>query len=622
MNLRTRMLLSVTLITSGTILLLGSLLSWNAYQSLLSQKKEDALNMARLLAKTTAIVDEFPSAMEDAIGEQMVVEATLTAHLVALAEEQNLSSDEINLLLQEIAQETALSEFWVTDENGHAYLRNLTEYDFTFSPNPEEQPQASAFWALLTGEKEIVIQESRIREVDEQSFKYVGVRGVDQPRIVQVGYNATWLERLRQRVGVKRLIEYLVRDGNIRAVRILDVNRETLIFSTTPTFTTQSVSALDYENLQNVLDTGEEITYLDGNQLKVIVPVNTISEKDEKNVLGVTMVYMPTNQLQAALKKSLVNASIVALFVLALSIFGSFLFSNWITKPIRQISEAAVSVQKGEYRSEKLATVQERSDELGNLGKVFDEMAQEVLARDKRLRLLKMIIPMGVELSAEKKFDRLMEMMVIEAQRVTNADGGSLYLLEGDQLRFVILRNSSLGIAMGGETGEALSFPPLHLYDENGKENLSNVATYVALKNERVHIMDAYDAVGFDFSGTRNFDQKTGYRSKSFLTFPLEGDDGSVIGVLQLINAMDAESGEVVPFATDDVTEALALMTSASLAGYIRTEALMQEIDKLRIEIDQKKQDLQVAEITDSVYFKELQERAREVRAKKKGKIK
>jgi adenylate cyclase len=63
----------------------------------------------------------------------------------------------------------------------------ITWSNFTFSRDPAKQPQASAFWALIDGSKKIVIQEARKREIDDKVFKYVGVAGVDKPRIVQVG---------------------------------------------------------------------------------------------------------------------------------------------------------------------------------------------------------------------------------------------------------------------------------------------------------------------------------------------------------------------------------------------------------------------------------------------------
>jgi len=227
------------------------------------------------------------------------------------------------------------------------------------------------------------------------------------------------------------------------------------------------------------------------------------------------------------------------------------------------------------------------------------------------------VIPVGVSLSAEKNFDRLLETVVTEAQELTHADGGSLYLLEDDkQLRFVIMRSTSLGIALGGTSKKKVEFPPVNLYCEDGNENHHNIASHVALTGERVNVSDAYKVEGFDFSGTKSFDASTGYRSKSFLTIPLKNLEEKVIGVLQLINALDPKTGEIMPFGKDDVLDALVLLATAALDGYIREDYLRQEIAKLRIEIDETRRARQVAEITDTNYFKDLQDKARQLRSR------
>ena len=163
--------------------------------------------------------------------------------------------------------------------------------------------------------------------------------------------------------------------------------------------------------------------------------------------------------------------------------------------------------------------------------------------------LLQRILEIGIALSAERDHDRLLERILLEAKSICNADGGTLYLRSDDRLSFAIMRNDSLDIALGGSTGEEIPYPPLRLRDEaTGKPNLTNVAAYVALKGDTVNIADAYEAENFDFSGTKDYDERTGYRSTSFLTVPLKNYEGEVIGVVQLINAMDQKSGEVVPF--------------------------------------------------------------------------
>jgi len=126
---------------------------------------------------------------EDTIARHMVGEALLAAQFVALAEKSGMTPNEINAILKGVADKSAMQEFWITDSAGHAYLTN-TGVDFTFSPDPAKQPQASAFWPLIDGSKDIVIQAARKREIDNQIFKYVGVGGVDKARIVQVGVGA------------------------------------------------------------------------------------------------------------------------------------------------------------------------------------------------------------------------------------------------------------------------------------------------------------------------------------------------------------------------------------------------------------------------------------------------
>lgn len=111
-----------------------------------------------------------------------------------------------------------------------------------------------------------------------------------------------------------------------------------------------------------------------------------------------------------------------------------------------------------------------------------------------------------------------------------------------------------------------MPFYPIHLTGKDGKPNHSMVAAYAALTGETVNIPDAYTAEGFDFSGTRNFDKKTGYRSKSFLTVPMKNHENEAIGVLQLINASDPNTGEIVPFSPSDQRLAESLASQAAIA--------------------------------------------------------
>ena len=141
----------------------------------------------------------------------------------------------------------------------------------------------------------------------------------------------------------------------------------------------------------------------------------------------------------------------------------------------------------------------------------------------------------GLALSKERDMDKLLEMILLESKRITNADGGTLYMMTGDKrLRFSIMITDSLDVHMGGTSGKDIPFYPVKLYNDDGDPNESMIAANAAINGKTINIQDAYKAKGFDFSGTKAFDEKTGYRSKSFLTVPLKNHENEIIGVLQL----------------------------------------------------------------------------------------
>lgn len=177
------------------------------------------------------------------------------------------------------------------------------------------------------------------------------------------------------------------------------------------------------------------------------------------------------------------------------------------------------------------------------------------------------LLRIGVALSRERDINRLLEAILIAAKDITSADGGTLYRMSDERaLRFEIMRNDTLGIAMGGTSGVDIPFYPVNLFDKDGSPINSMVATYAVHHDCSVNVADAYTEAGFDFSGTKNFDKKTGYRSTSFLTVPMKNHENEIIGVLQLINAKNRVTGEVVPFSQDDQQLAESLASQAAIA--------------------------------------------------------
>jgi HD-GYP domain-containing protein (c-di-GMP phosphodiesterase class II) len=194
-------------------------------------------------------------------------------------------------------------------------------------------------------------------------------------------------------------------------------------------------------------------------------------------------------------------------------------------------------------------------------------VARTPLPVEEKLRRLELVQRISVALSAERNRDRLIELILVEAKTLCGADGGTLYLrTDKDTLRFAMLRNDSLGMALGGTTGRPIELPEIPLFDGTGKALTKHVASYAAVHKRTINIPDAYNVSGFDFSGTVAFDRRNQYRSKSFLTIPMVNNEDRVIGVLQLINARDPDSGAIVAFDHDHEHIVSALASQAAIA--------------------------------------------------------
>lgn len=204
----------------------------------------------------------------------------------------------------------------------------------------------------------------------------------------------------------------------------------------------------------------------------------------------------------------------------------------------------------------------------------------------------------GVSLSNEENLGRLLESILLAAKAITRADGGTLYRVNEDRrsLRFEIVRTDSLRLAFGGISGAPISaqFVDLPLFHANGEPNNTLVAAYCAVHARTVSISDAYTEEGFDFSGTRRFDQTTGYRSRSFLTVPMKNHENEVIGVLQLINAVNPETGAVEEFTDADrrLAESLASQAAVALTNRMLVDQLEQLFESfitlINLAIDEK----------------------------------
>lgn len=191
-----------------------------------------------------------------------------------------------------------------------------------------------------------------------------------------------------------------------------------------------------------------------------------------------------------------------------------------------------------------------------------------------------MLVEMGIALSSESDHTRLLERILECAVILAHADGGSIYLVDNDAATIRIMHNESIGIHLGGAGREQPQVQPIPLYHEDGSPNLNNVVTYAIHKNITVNVQDSYNRTKeFDFSGPAEFDLHTGYRSVSLLTVPLRNHEDTIIGVLQLINALDPLTREILPF--DNIARRLVESLASQAAITLTKEYLIRDMKKL-----------------------------------------
>lgn len=229
MRFQTRLSLVISLLLAATVAVMSFIvisLGW----------AEMALTFQRAGAESTTIANrtiEYGLAIPDLalqrIKEQMLVSALITSELLPLAERQEPATpSQINEALNRVIKRSAdykgyplVDEFWITDTEGKAYI-NTEGREFEFSPDPNRQPQASAFWKLLDPDAKPVLGDLLPRDMDHQPFLYVGVTGADKPRIVQVGVKEEHVNALRADFQVQKMVDMVMGNRNFEKILVVD----------------------------------------------------------------------------------------------------------------------------------------------------------------------------------------------------------------------------------------------------------------------------------------------------------------------------------------------------------------------------------------------------------------
>ncbi len=170
---------------------------------------------------------------------------------------------------------------------------------------------------------------------------------------------------------------------------------------------------------------------------------------------------------------------------------------------------------------------------------------------------LKALLEISIALSAEKDYNKLFNMIITKSMEISNCDAGTLYLYENDKLYFKIMKTISKGVDQGSD-GSEINLPPVELKPEN-------ICAYCAINRQILNIPDVYASESFDFSGPKKYDSMTGYHTGSMVAIPLVDSEDRIVGVLQLINAMNA-AGEIIAFDAKLEQIIYALASQAAIA--------------------------------------------------------
>jgi GAF domain-containing protein len=176
-----------------------------------------------------------------------------------------------------------------------------------------------------------------------------------------------------------------------------------------------------------------------------------------------------------------------------------------------------------------------------------------------RSSLLRELIQIGIGLTSERDLALLPARILTAARRFTHAEAGTLYLRDGDRLRFAVVQNDVLARRLGEREMQ-------RLFESHLPLSVQSLAGYVALSGNVLRVSDVYEIpTDRPYAFNRAFDAETGYRTQSVLVVPLKEPAGNVIGVFQLINALDART-HIVPFDPDYEELIRALASQATVA--------------------------------------------------------
>ena len=386
MSLRNRLLAVVVSLLAAAVLTVGVGLSFYSRDTVLHQAENDGQLLANVLSRSIVVSQNVESAAEDIIAKDLVTSAQIVAQFVAVAERYRMTPAAMTEHLRAMTGSSNLAEIWVTDSLGKAYLHTVPGVDFEFSADPKRQPQASQFWPLLDPQgPKAIIQDLMPREVDGRIFKYVGVAGVDRPRIVQVGMDGGTLQKLREAIGVQEVLEHIVEEASILSVLVLDPSMKVIHHMEKAGSSALPLMDPDDSALaEKALDLQRAVSHLQEGHITVATPL-VVTEKEDREALfgsnaskdqaiaaprpmrrGVILLHMSTTLVVELVQRQLIFALVSSVLALLLAILSVLWFARRFVKPIESAVDAAERVASGDLSGDLSAVGSAETSKLIN----------------------------------------------------------------------------------------------------------------------------------------------------------------------------------------------------------------------------------------------------------------
>ena len=376
MSLRSRIALVAALLVLAAVTVSTVLQTLAARRAILEQARAGGDGIATMLARVAAFAEDVPPAVEEEIGRHMLAEARLLAAYVASAEQSGATTDTIVDRLRSVTDETVVDQLVVTGTDGVCTIdTERPEKPFVFLPDAARQPEAHAFHRLLTGEIATLVQKSQRRDQDGRIFKYAGVGGLDKPRIVEVGIEATFRERLDKNLGVQRLVGEVV-GGDVKEVQVLDRQLVPLVTrrideSGSAIDAPLALAQADAELVRQSMAVGGPVGRFTSDTYRVAAPV----ARSDGRSSGAVLVSLATDSSRDVLWWQAAGAAASAFMVGIPGVLAAIWLARSIAEPVRRALSVAESIASGDLTRRIKG---EGSHEMGRLLASFERMTQSL----------------------------------------------------------------------------------------------------------------------------------------------------------------------------------------------------------------------------------------------------